>query len=354
MNQPAAAPDLIFDGHNDTLLRLEAAARAGREPVFFEEAPSGHIDLPKARRGGFAGGLFAIFAPASFDIEPDSFDPNDPAHFAPVTQAHALPATLAMMARARRLERASEGAVAICYSVAEIRQAMAAGKLAMTLHIEGAEAIDPTLDALEVLHAAGLRSIGPVWSRPNVFGHGAPMAAQPVLDPGEGLTDAGRALVRECDALGLMVDLSHLTERGFWDVAAVTTNPLVATHSNAHALSPTPRNLTDKQLDAVAESGGVVGLNFHVGFLREDCRGDQDAPLELAIRHLDHLLAHLGEDGVALGSDFDGCRTPEAIGGADGLPTLVARMRAAGYGETLIAKICRENWLRALERVWGG
>jgi membrane dipeptidase len=228
---------------------------------------------------------------------------------------------------------------------------MKAGRVAVLPHIEGAECIDTDLNALEVLHAAGLRSLGLVWSRPNAFGHGAPMGAQPELDPGEGLTPAGRALVAECDRLGIMVDLSHLTEAGFWDVQRITSRPLIATHSNVHAISPTARNLTDRQLGAVAESGGVVGLNFHVGFLRGDCREDPDTPMTVLLRHLDHMLAILGERGVALGSDFDGCKLPAEIGDVTGLPRLVAAMRQAGYGEALIARICRENWLDALARV---
>ena len=125
------------------------------------------------------------------------------------------------------------------------------GSLAAVLHIEGAEAIDPELDALEVLHAAGLRSLGPVWSRPNLFGHGVPFRFPSSPDTGPGLTDAGKALVRACNELRLMLDLSHLNEAGFWDVAALSQAPLVASHSNAHALCPCSRNLTDKQLDAI-------------------------------------------------------------------------------------------------------
>ncbi|HET7410984.1 MAG TPA: membrane dipeptidase, partial [Paracoccaceae bacterium] len=234
------------------------------------------------------------------------------------------------------------------------RAAMGSGRVAIVPHIEGAECIDPNLDALEVLHAAGLRSLGLVWSRPNAFGDGAPMAAQETVEPGAGLTDAGRALVREAERLGIMVDLSHLTEAGFWDVAKIATKPLIATHSNAHAVCPSARNLTDRQLSAIAESGGVVGLNFHVGFLRPDCREDGDTAVTVMLRHLDHLLAVLGEDGVALGSDYDGCKVPDEIGDVAGLPRLIAAMRQAGYGEKLIARICRDNWLDALEKAGAG
>ncbi len=339
----------VFDGHNDTLLKLDLAARRGQPLDFGAGAEGLDIDLPRARRAGFAGGFFAMFTPARIE-RGDDFDAGDPANFAAVPQERAIGVTLAMFARMRRLARQLPDDLAICADAAAIRSAMQAGRIAILPHIEGAECIDTDLDALEVLHAAGLRSLGLVWSRPNAFGHGAPMLAQPELDPGEGLTDAGRALVTECERLGIMVDLSHLTEAGFWDVQRMASRPLIATHSNAHAISPSARNLTDRQLAAVAELGGVVGLNFHVGFLREDCRDDPDTPLTVLIRHLDHLLGILGERGVALGSDFDGCKLPAEIGDVTGLPRLVAAMRQAGYGEALIARICRENWVDALER----
>ena len=109
--------------------------------------------------------------------------------------------------------------------------------LAPVLHIEGAEAIDPNFEFLDVLYEAGLRSLGPVWSRPNAFGHGVPFRCPSSPDTGPGLTDLGKELIGACNRLGILIDLSHLNERGFWDVAAISNAPLVATHSNAHALS---------------------------------------------------------------------------------------------------------------------
>ena len=343
----------VFDGHNDTLLKLDLAAGTARERSFFKHARHDHIDLPRARRGGFAGGLFAMYVPsqANFDLN-SRYDPSDPANFAAVEQPRALAVTLRMAARAHRIARQSEGSVMICRSVAEIEAAMARNALALVLHIEGAEAIDPDLAALDVLHAAGLRSLGPVWSRDNIFGHGVPMAFPSSPDTGPGLTDVGKALVRACDELKILIDLSHITEKGFWDVAALSDRPLVATHSNAHAICPSARNLTDRQLDAIAERRGLVGLNFHVAFLREDGGNRSDTPLDVLVRHLDHLVGKLGEDGVGLGSDFDGCLPPRAIGDVAGLPRLIDAMRDGGFGETLIEKIAYRNWLSVLDRSW--
>ena len=257
-----------------------------------------------------------------------------------------------MFAILLRLERAFPSDLAICRSVADIRAAMASGRLSAVMHIEGAEAIDPGLNMLDVLHAAGLRSLGLVWSRSNIFAHGVPFRFPSSPDTGPGLTDAGRALVRACNDLGIMIDLSHLNEQGFWDVAALTTAPLVATHSNVHALCPSSRNLTERQLDAIRESRGVVGLNFATCFLRPDGAMRADTDLDLMRRHLDALIERLGEDGVAFGSDFDGAVVPAAIGSVAGLPTLIEHLRRAGYSEDLLVRIAHANWLSVLERTW--
>ena len=230
---------------------------------------------------------------------------------------------------------------------------MAAGQMAALMHLEGAEPIDADLMALDVLHAAGLRSLGPVWSRPTIFGHGVPFRYPSSGDIGPGLTEHGKRLVARCDALGIMLDLSHLNEAGFWDIAGLSTGPLVATHSNAHAICPHARNLTDKQLAAIRESDGMVGLNFAVAFLRDDGKMLADVPLEQMLRHLDHLIEHLGEDRVGFGSDYDGAVVPQDLTTVAGLPKLRHAMAQHGYDDALIAKICHENWLRVLEKTWG-
>jgi membrane dipeptidase len=251
------------------------------------------------------------------------------------------------------MERASQGRFRWCRSAADIRAAMAENVVAGVIHFEGAEAIGPDLDALHLFHAMGLRSVGPVWSRPTIFGHGVPFRYPSDPDTGPGLTDAGRALVRECNALRIMLDLSHLNEAGFWDVARLSDAPLVATHSNAHAVTPSSRNLTDRQLQAIRDTGGMVGLNFATCFLRPDGKQSADMTLEPVKQHIDHLLRLAGEDHVGLGSDYDGATTPKDIGGVEGLPVLIAAMREMGLGEALIAKIAHGNWLRLLERTWG-
>lgn len=341
---------LIFDGHNDLLSCLMAEGDlSGRS--FFEGRAGGDVDLAKARAGGLAGGLFAVW-PA-----------NDPAtrvdpmamarHFPAIDGAAARRDTVAQLAIFAKLTRGWPDVIRACHSADDIRRARHDGAIAAVLHIEGAEAIGPDLEELHLFHSAGLRSMGPVWSRPNIYGHGVPFVYPASPDTGPGLTDAGRRLVAECDALGILVDLAHLNEAGFWDVAQVTSRPLVSTHSAAHALTPATRNLTDKQLAAMAERGGLVGLNFGCAFLRADGIKNPDTGPEVLIRHLDHLLSILGEAGVALGSDFDGTMIPAFMANASGLPRLTAAMAAAGYGDALIRRICWDNWVDLMERVIG-
>ncbi|MBN8994601.1 MAG: dipeptidase [Rhizobiales bacterium] len=344
----------VFDGHNDVLLRLWEHSRQGRDPVaeFLEGTEAGHIDLPRARAGGLAGGLCAIFVPSGKLVlkAPDASGHYETPLAGPVEHAEALAKVLEMAAIAFRIERA--GGWKVCRSTADIRAAIAAGRFAAVLHIEGAEAIGPDLVELETLHAAGLRSLGPLWSRHNAFGHGVPFAWPKSPDTAPGLTGAGFELVRECDRLGIAIDLAHITERGFWDVARTTRRPLIASHSNAHALTTVARNLTDLQLDAIRATSGIVALNYATIMLRPDGQDDADTPLSDMVRHVDHLVDRVGIDGVGLGSDFDGATIPRAIGDAAGTQRLVQALRDAGYGEGDLAKICRENWLRVLGIAW--
>lgn len=265
-------------------------------------------------------------------------------------QSYALEAARTQIGYLKALE--ATGTLSICTSVGEIERCIAEGRIAAILHMEGAEAIDPDLDVLDEFHALGLRSLGPVWSRPTIFAHGVPFRFPSTPDTGEGLSDDGRRLVARCNQLGVLIDLSHLNEAGFWDVAKFSDAPLVATHSNVHALCPHTRNLTDRQLDAIAESDGMVGLNFAAALLRADGQMRSDIHLATMLEHLDHMINRMGEDRVGLGSDFDGAVVPAPIGDVAGLPALVGAMRRHGYDEALIAKLCRGNWMRALRKTW--
>ena len=347
--------ELVFDGHNDVLLRLRRAKGAGADPVgeFVNGTSVGHIDGPRAKAGGLAGGLCAIYIPNLADFalkEPDANGHYSTPLADPLTRAPSLDIALQMASIALDLDRA--GAWRLCRTTREIRSAMDAGVFAAVMHMEGCEAIDSDLAALDVFYAAGLRSLGPVWSRNNIFGHGVPFAYPMSPDTGPGLTDAGFELVRACNRRGILIDLAHITEKGFWDVAKTTDQPLIASHSNAHALTPVARNLTDRQLDAVKESRGLVGLNYAVTMLRADGRDDADTPLSDMVRHVDYLVERMGIDCVAIGSDFDGATIPADIADASGNQKLVAALKSAGYADQDLRKICRENWLRVLASAW--
>ncbi|MBM3528593.1 MAG: membrane dipeptidase [Alphaproteobacteria bacterium] len=353
----ADRPVPIFDGHNDALLRLWKRAGPDAALAFVEGEGTGQLDLPMAQKGGFAGGLFAIFVPSpkNADAPKDApaFDATVGVPMPPPPDiAAAQAAVAAMISILAGIEREAGGRVRICRSVEDIRHSIDSGVLAAVLHIEGAEAIDPDFHMLDVLHREGLRSLGPVWSRANIFGYGVPFRCPSSPDIGPGLTDLGKELVRRCNRLKILIDLSHLNERGFWDVAELSDAPLVATHSNAHALSPHSRNLTDEQLTAIRKSEGLAGVNFAVSYLRKDGRHNSDTPPGIVVDHIEHMLKVAGEGHVGFGSDFDGAMIPKRLGNAAGLPVLVDEMRKRGFGEPLIEKICYLNWLNVLERTW--
>lgn len=346
-NQPP-----IFDGHNDLILRLLRGS-ATAEGVA-AGLPDGHIDLPRARSGGLGGGFFAIFVPSPSNASERHDAMVQPEYDLPlpemIPQEEALTVTLEGAEALEALEAA--GAVTICRTVNELEAAIHGPKMAAIMHIEGAEAIDPDFEVLHKLHARGLRSLGPVWSRPTIFGHGVPFRYPSSPDTGPGLTEDGKRLVRACNKLNIMVDLSHLNEKGVDDVAAITDAPLVATHSNAWAVTPHSRNLTDRQLEMIAESDGMVGINFASAFLRPDGQMNNDFPLDLLLRHLDHLVKFLGEDRVGFGSDFDGALVPKDIADCAGLPALRTAMKDHGIGDEMMEKLAWRNWMRVLRKTW--
>jgi membrane dipeptidase len=320
---------VILDGHNDLALR----AAAGSEPR--------HIDLARAAEAGFSGGFFALTAPTP-DVEFPQSAPYAMPLADPVSREDAIESVESMLAALEQLD------VEIVTRVDRIRD----GQVNAIVHFEGAEPLAPDLSDLEDWYERGVRSVGIVWSRPNAFGEGVPFAFPGSPDTGPGLTRAGLDLVYACGFLGIMVDVSHLNERGFWDVARASQQPLVATHSNAHALSPSTRNLTDRQLDAIGESGGVVGVNFGVPFLSADWHGGTDVPLSAIVAQIDYIAKRIGVDHVAFGSDFEGVVVPDALGGIEGLPGLVEAIREAGYDDDAVARITHGNWLRLLDDVW--
>jgi membrane dipeptidase len=346
----------VFDGHNDTLLNLHLPDR-GEGRSFFERSDLGHIDLTRAREGGFGGGFFACYVPNPEDegwTEESALTLTDGGYKVsgapPLDPNYASSFAEELVEVLFKLE--SEDGLRVVRTVREIEKCLGEGTVAAILHFEGAENLGPDPGALETCYEAGLRSLGIVWSRPNAYAQGVPFRFPSSPDIGPGLTDAGKELVRECNRLGVLIDLSHINERGFWEVAERSEAPLVATHSNAHTLCQASRNLTDRQLDAIRDSDGMVGVNFAVGFLREDGGESEDTPLETIVRHVDYLVERVGIDRVGFGSDFDGAKIPEGIGDASGLPNLLATLRDVGHDDASLKKLAHENWVRVLRATW--
>jgi len=321
---------VIVDGHNDLVLRTWRG-----EPVW-------QMDLSEADEAGYAGGFFAIYVPS-----PHPPDPTEIPYALPL--ADPIPTAEA----ARVAEELYATLRSLPVAVATSADDFTPGRVTAIVHLEGADPLAPDLSDLEGWYERGLRSIGLVWSRGNAFAEGVPFRFPGSPDTGPGLTDAGRELVQACNRLGILVDLSHLNEAGFWDVAELSEAPLVATHSNAHTLSPASRNLTDAQLDEIGRTGGLVGVNFAVTFLRDDgSQRPDETPITEIVRHVDYIARRIGVDHVAFGSDFDGALMPEELDGIASLRKLVETFRAAGWDEEAVEKVTHRNWLRVLRETW--
>ncbi|QAS50700.1 dipeptidase [Halobacillus litoralis] len=343
----------FIDGHNDTLLRLDKGV-----DEFFEGSKQGHLDWPRAKKSGFAAGFFAVFCPNP------STDPTPVVYATPkgyekpfppkLDDSYAYQYTNKMIARFLQLEKKSGGRFKTARTLKDVESALEGEYMAGILHIEGAEGIDEDFDALHVYYEAGLRSIGPVWSRENRFGEGVPYRFPHSPDTGPGLTEVGKKLVKECNKLGIMIDLSHLNEKGFWDVAKISNAPLVATHSNAHSICPVTRNLTDRQLDAIGKSNGVVGVTYSINpdMISADGKNNEKTPLSEIASHVQYIADRIGVDHVALGSDFDGTRVPQELKDVTGVPRLMSLLKNDGWSEADLDKISHKNWLRVLGDTW--
>jgi membrane dipeptidase len=314
---------IVVDTHIDTILQVVAGKRR-----FEERSAEGHVDLPRLREGGVDVQVFAMY------IEPQ-YKPDR----ALARALHLIDAYYELIAR-------SEGALCHCNTVAEIEAAVARGQIAAILSIEGGEPVQTDLALARALHRLGVRALGLVWNERNFIADGVGE-----LRTQSGLTNFGVALVQEMNRIGLLVDVSHLNERGFWDVAEVATRPFVASHSNARQVCDHPRNLWDDQIRALARAGGVMGMNFAAGFVDRD---PERATLERVIDHVDHICGLVGPDHVGLGTDYDGIgRTPTGLEDVTRLPNFTEALLRRNYREADVRKILGGNYLRVFRAVWG-
>jgi membrane dipeptidase len=317
----------ILDGHEDF---ITAIPRQQRD--FLTESDQGHVDLPRAQRGCLGGTFVSIYLT------------DQKAEMNPVGYA------MEEMNDYLRICDRSGGQVRAVRSVAELDQALAEGAFAGIIHFEGADPISYSLKELRVFYEAGLRSLGVTWSRPTIFGYGV-MFRGP--QPEQGLTDAGFALVRECNRLGILLDVSHLNPAGFWDLARTTEKPFVATHSSVKAISPHVRNLDDDQIRMIAEKDGTIGINFANAFLRPDMDGNKDdASLDLIVSHFEHIIDLVGDRHVSFGTDYDGTSVPSVVKDAAHLPVILRAFKSRGWSDDRIERICHGNFRRVLQAVW--
>ena len=323
---------MIFDGHCDIFTDVLRRRLCGETQVLARH------HLPKLRAGGIRGGCFVLWVDPPFT--------DDPA------------ARMAQLLSAVAAEMAECNEAALVTSAAEIEGVAAAERFPILLGIEGLSAIGEDVDAIDRLHAFGARHTMLTWNEANALATGAK------ADPSRGLTELGRQALARLEDLHMLVDVSHLNDRSFWDVLAAVHGPIVASHSNARALAEHPRDLTDDQLRAIAETGGLVGLNANKNLVSPD---PAQQTVDQFVRHAVHIAELVGVRHLAFGFDFneylaDDATTSYNDGGNPNVPGLedasrtpvyVEALRRAGFSERELAQISWQNWLRVIGEVVG-
>lgn len=309
---------IVVDAHCDFLTAREQENRR-----LGERSRAGHVDLPRLKQGGVNVQFFAAF-------------------ISPADRPRALARALALIDRfyVELAENAQE--IMPVKSFSDIQNALAGGKIAALLTIEGGEALSGSIEILRTFYRLGVRCLTLTWNHRNEIGDG-------VFEERTkgGLTRFGVEVVEEMNRLNMLVDVSHLAEAGFWDVLAVSKKPVIASHSNCRKLGDHPRNLTDEQIKALAGTGGIVGLCFYPAFVHPS-----EPALDKLLDHVDHIAGIAGTDYIGLGSDFDGF--PGALCGLEDvsrLPALTEGLLRRGYREEEIRKILGGNFLRLLKEL---
>lgn len=342
----------IFDGHNDSLLVFYNSNKS-----FFVLNQSGDIDFPRLKQGNMLGGLFAICVP-----DRDTHGPRENltidetgwiVTYPPALEfEYAAKKTKRMLQFAKNLEQQSSQQIKIIHNYDDLTFCKDNNIIAMVLHFEGAAAIDADLSNLEEYYQQGLRSLGLVWSRPNIFGYGVPFQYPVSPDIGPGLTTAGKELVKKCNELGILIDLAHLNYKGFFDVAGISNKPLVVSHANVHKICPASRNLLDDQIDMIGKTNGLIGVFFDIPNFRADGKLVEDSPLSMIVDHIDYIVDRIGIEHVAFGSDFDGAELPNKLKSVADYPKLIQELEDRGYSIDDIEKIAYKNWFRVLKDTW--
>lgn len=322
-----------FDAHCDTVYRCMETGEASaleygesREEQRRYYAASGHlrkngghIDLERGRQFRRCAQFFALF------------------HDAAEAPADGMWAQCQRMHDFFLREMADNADIARhCRTGAEVDEAVAQGKVAALLSIEGADLIDCDVHRIETVAGWGVRLLNPVWNRANV------LSGTNAEEPERGLSAEGRDFIRVMEEYGIYPDVSHLSDAGFWDLVRMARRPIIASHSNARAICPHRRNLTDDQFRAIRDLGGVVGLNLYLHFVGE-------STMDALVAHVEHFLALGGEKTLCLGGDMDGCEAlAGGMTGMQDMPKLYDALKARGYGAELLEDIFWNNLRRLI------
>ena len=312
---------IIFDGHCDTILEVMNHKRS-----LEKKSTTGHLDIPRMKEGGVDVQFFAIF------IE-DIYKPE-----------RSLKRTLQLIDCFYKEIEKNQDDISLVTNYNQIEEVNRAGKIAAILSIEGGEALEGDLGALRVLYKLGVRLLTLTWNQRNQIADGIWESRA-----GSGLTEFGIKVIDEMNDLGMLIDVSHLLETGFWDVVKRSKTPIVASHSNCYALCPHLRNLKDEQIKALVDKGGVIGITFVPDFLTQEKR---KTIVKDVVTHIDYLVEKTGIDCVGLGSDFDGTDDlPLGLEGVDKIPNITKELLDRGYKEREIEKILGGNFLRVFKEV---
>ena len=357
-----AAEAIGIDSHIDTVQRILVMGED-----LGKRWDVGHVDIPRLREGGTHAPFFALWVPVYFP------------------GAEAVRRTLDLRDAMQSLLDTHKDQMELATTAADIRRIVKAGKISVFLTVEGGHTIDDDLRVLRMYYQLGVRSMTLTHSRNNNWADAA--TDKPVHN---GLTDFGKEVVREMNRLGMLVDVSHVADKTFYDTLSVTSKPVIVSHSSMRALSPVPRNVTDEMLQALAKNGGVIGISFGEGFVNpkdaealesaiktettapvlsgralddyaaEDVRSLFGTRVKVAATvadvadHIDHAVRVAGIDHVGIGSDFDGVSgPPNGLDDVSKIPALIEVLLERGYTERDVKKILGENYLRVIREVTG-
>lgn len=318
---------ILIDTHNDFI----SVSLSNKIAFDTDLSTRTHSDLSRMKKGGVDVQFFSIFG------GPD------------IGFVHAMQEIDSVYAIAQR----NPSSVSLVKTPTELKRAVKAKKLAAMMGVEGGHMIENDLSKLETLFTRGARYMTLTWNNSTPWASSAAEEnSNKIRADKRGLNDFGKSVVRKMNQLGMMVDLSHVGEKTFWDVMKIVTKPVLVSHSSVYHFAPVPRNLKDEQIDAVGKNGGVICVNFFSGFL--DSTFDKKSarpPLSLLIDHIDYIVKRIGIDHVGLGSDFDGIgSTPQHLDGVQDYPKLTAALLERGYSKKDIRKILGENVLRVFKQ----